>query len=186
MKKLAVLGSSVLLAAVPVVGAFAATNSLEETVTVTVDESCTISQSEGQSSSTAPGDPITITSPGIEVSCNDNGGWKLQAVGSSDVSKKTVMKADDESKPDIATGTTFSGAASAWGFQITTTEGVTAAETYGTAWNQIPDEATTIATSDKPTSKAKVTPKYQIYIAPTQSAGTYTGKVTYTVLHPKS
>ena len=90
MKKLAIIASSAALAAMPVVGVFAAdTTTSTDTITVTVNPTCTFatggdldkSVSATLSAGEASGDLEGST---FKVNCNDAKGWELKAVGAGE------------------------------------------------------------------------------------------------------
>ena len=99
MKKLAILGASAALAALPAVGVFAASGTVvTDTVQVTINSACTITSTNASNTYSA-----TMTngqlksdfgSTAMTVDCNDAGGWHITAVGSgADATVKTAMNA---------------------------------------------------------------------------------------------
>ena len=116
----------------------------------------------------------------FSISCNDAGGWKLEAVGASEGDSKTAMKGEKEGN-SIPTGTTIDGTTSAWAFKAT---GTGVETTYSEAFAAVPDVATKIAGGASPVSKNSVSITYGVSVSDKQAADTYTGKVTYTLSHP--
>ena len=186
MKKsiIATGAASLVLAAMPVLGAFA--NSITDTVTITIDGACSVGSTD---SSTGNGTTITDTlengdtetyeagtSGGtIKVSCNDSSGWHITAVGSGDGSPVTSMKpsATSTAIPTSANATD----ASYWQFQVTGTNTVAAFN----AFTAIPGSATKVAGNNAAVSEGTINTGYKVHVSTTQAADTYTGKVTYTV-----
>ena len=184
MKKLATLGASVVISALPVAGVFAATGTtVTDTVQVTINSSCLITS--GQLANTYS---ATMTngqlksdfgSTSMSIACNDAGGWHVTAVGSgADATDKTVMNATGAGT-DIVTGTATSGTTSNWAMKVT---GSTA--TGFTTFSAVPGSATDVAKSTVATSGSEIVTTYQVFISATQQADTYTGQVTYTLAHP--
>lgn len=202
MKKIAIAGASVAFAAMPIVGVFAADGTLSQTdtVVVTVDSNCSLATSgtdvtPDASTYTAPiangAYNTSIAGSTFTVTCNDTGGWKLNAVGAGtatgDVTKMDASTNTDSD--DIATGTTLDGSVSNWAFKIAKggddAANITITTGY-TDFSAIPSGATKIAQGTSTAGKSTITATYGVGISSTQSAGTYTGKVTYTLVHPAS
>ena len=204
MKKslIATGAAAVALAAMPALGAFA---DVTDTVTLTIQSACTIGQNAADPSTGGTGKTITEanalnahmytydangTDGGtIKVSCNDNGGWMIKAVGSGDdTTNKNVMNASSVGT-DIATGTPAEGAAtSTWGFKVaaaTGQQGITVESAYQN-FTAVPAEATKVASGTGAISEGGINTGYQVWVSATQQADTYTGKVTYTVHHPNA
>ena len=198
MKKslIATGAASLALAAMPVLGAFA---DVTDTVILTIPSACSVGQTsssagsgktvqelQAQNGETYTWNPDGSEGGTIKVSCNDNGGWQVKAIGSGDdATDKTAMNASDNGT-DIATGTTFDGATSNWAMKIaSSTSGVTIESTY-TDWAAVPSAATKVASGSAPISEGQINTGYKVYVGTTQRATTYTGKVTYTVTHPNS
>lgn len=124
------------------------------------------------------------TAPVISMECNGGDGtaaggtWSVSAVGASEGTSNTSMKATG-SGVAIATGTATSGPTSNWAFKIAATAG-SVAEGYGT-FTAIPSSATTVISGNASSTDVTFTPQYQVYIGTDQAADTYTGKVTYTL-----
>lgn len=186
MKKslIAASASAVALAAMPVFGAFAA---ITDSVTVQLDSACSVGSSSSTSGAGATlsrditnGGTVTFaagTDGGtIKVSCNDASGWHITAVGSGDdATDKTAMNATG-SATDIPTVDTMSDA-SGWQFQVTGTNTVAAYNSF----SRIPSDATKVAGAAAAVSEGTINTGYKVHASATQQAGSYTGKVTYTV-----
>ena len=187
MKKILIVtgATSVALAAMPVLGAFA---DVTDTVTITINSACTVG---GTTATTGAGKDFTATvtngslkqwdatsSTGgkLVVSCNNAGGWNIKAVGASTGNNKTVM-VPTGSGTAIATGTATSGATSNWAFKVSGTNAVSAYTSY----SAVPSTATKVAGNTTSTANETLYTGYQVWVSATQAADTYTGKVTYTV-----
>lgn len=187
MKKsiFAVSVASVAGAMLPVVGVFAVTGTtVTDTVQVTINTACSITYTQASPSATMSNSQIKSDFGGtaMSISCNNAGGWKLNAKGSGDdASVKTSMNATG-SGTDIVTGTATSGATSNWAFKVAGTGAVAA---Y-TSFAAIPSTDTKVAAGSGAVSGNVITPTYQVWISATQQADTYTGKVTYTLVNPNS
>lgn len=188
MKKLAIAGASLALAAMPALGAFA---DVTDTVILTISSSCSVGQTQG-SPVTGTGKTMEETaavnshlytwdadgSQGgtLKVTCNDASGWNVKAVGSSTGTPVTSMAASNSGTP-IITGTATSGATSNWMFKVAGTGTVAGYQ----SWSAIPATATKVATGSTAVSEGAISTGYQVWVSATQQADTYTGKVTYTV-----
>ena len=185
MKKIIIAGTSAALAALPTIGVFAATGTtVTDTVQVTIDSSCNITSTNAANtySDTMTNGQLKsdFGSTSMSISCNDAGGWKLNAVGTgADATTKTAMNASG-SGTDIATGTATSGATSNWAMKLAGSSVVTAYKSF----IGVPSSATKVAGTTGAVSGSTVTTTYQVFISPTQQADTYTGQVTYTLVHP--
>ena len=193
MKKLAIIGASAALAALPVVGVFAAdTDNATDTITVTVSDTCkfaatstkgntaTFSLEAGQKGEEQAGSTF-------KVNCNDAKGWELKAkAGNTDA---TLTEADAGSAKPIATGTTLSGIKSAWAMKVTAGEGATVQDSFDAAGlHAVPgsNAEATVVKSSAASSEVEVKTFYNVYVSGDQPADTYTGSVVYTLSHPAS
>ncbi len=175
--------------AMPVAGVFAADTltPITDTVTLTIDSACSLSGTGATASADMANGALKsdITGTTYTIKCNDKGGWHLTAVGAGEATDATEMKASNSTSTNIATGTATSGASSQWAFKVT---GDQAVEGYK-AFSAIPAIATDVA-SDTDSSVGQkgttIQTTYQIFVSDTQQADTYTGKVTYTLAHPKT
>ena len=176
------------LAAMPALGAFA---DVTDTVILTINGSCTIGQTQG---SPVQGGGVEVKEENavnnqlytwdadgsqggtLKVTCNDASGWNVKAVGSSTGSPVTSMSTTGSGTP-IVTGTAESGATSNWMFKVA---GTGVVSPYN-AWASVPGTATKVASGEAAISEGTFYTGYQVWVSATQEAGTYTGKVTYTV-----
>lgn len=188
--------ASLAVAAMPIAGIFAADGTLSQTdtVKVTVDSNCSLATSNTGGADYAA--TITngsyndaITGSTFTITCNDTGGWKLNAIGAGtatgDVTKMDASTNVDSD--DIATGTTLDGSVSNWAFKVAKggddVANITITEGY-TNFSAVPSSATKIAQGTSTAGKSTVAATYGVGISSTQSAGNYTGKMTYTLVHP--
>lgn len=132
----------------------------------------------------------------LKALCNDNEGFAIYAIGyTDDTDGKTVMTNSAlDSDYDIQTGTGTSGN-SQWAMRLSTqtspepTYPISIMNNYN-QYHVIPDDyelvAKRTAATDVGTAAigSTLTSTYQIYVSTTQPAGTYTGKVKYTLIHP--
>ena len=148
MKKLAIAGASAVLAALPVVGVFAADfNPIVDTVKVTINDSCAMSAAASGGEAGQTGgvyaktvDAGTLINPSdwaggsaggsstsaktYTFSCNNQGGWKVTAQGVSSTDTATATAQTNmvgANGKNIATGTATSGPTSNWAFNVTAT-----------------------------------------------------------------
>ena len=205
MKKSLIAGASVSalgLAAMPVLGVFAATSTVTDTITVSIASSCAVTT---VNSTGAVGDGLHTdrtynvamhnselrsdiggTAAGgnaMSIACPDNtaaSSWKLTAVGGDASAVSTVMKAGGAGT-DIATGTAISGDVSNWAMKVAGS-GVTIENGFDN-FVAVPATPTVVAQGTGSMEGAFV-PNYQIWISATQESDTYTGKVTYTLTNP--
>ena len=134
----------------------------------------------------------------IKASCNDNEGFAIYAIGYTDNEdhKNVLANSTLGSAYDIATGTATSGN-SQWAMKLTTqtdsvpTYPLTIENNYDN-YHTIPFNYEMVAkrisaTDTGPSAEGStLTSTYQVYIAPTQATGTYTGQVKYVMVHPNN
>lgn len=153
--------------------------------------------------------PNGIGSTSIKAFCNDSEGFAIYAVGyTGDVIGNNHLRDNALSQTDdIQTSTTFSGANSAWAMKIGATTGTytpiiagstsdsekQSGDTDYSTWAEVPssyqrvayrNSATDLDNGNLAAEGAQLTTTYAAYISPTQKAGTYVGKVKYTLVHP--
>lgn len=180
MKKLAIVASSVALAAMPVVGVFAtdANQQATDTIQITVDATCTFTAGSGTATYTASGtNGSGQVSPSLSSSnvhnftvfCNNNAGYAVTAVATA-LSQNGVT--DDF---DYVATLPSSGVDGAWHAQIA-----------GTGLkNQLPDGGTSTTiierTEASGASGESFTSTYTAWIGTETPAGTYEGTIGYTL-----
>ena len=186
-----------------VVLAAARTHAETATASVTVPVSCTLTAT--------PADGHTTTVNGgtydeaaaetiLGAACNDNGGYSVYAIGysgdASGNSNSTSMIGPSVSGTpltipscagDNCTSTTPDS--SRWAMKLTAVSGASTPSIlngYG-SFSAIPSEYAHVITYPALTAtdnRSETKATYAVSIASTQPAGTYTGKVKYTIVHP--
>ena len=145
----------------------------------------------------------------LKAFCNDNEGFAIYAIGYTDNlnGKNVLTNSTLGSTHDIPTGTAISGNNSQWAMKLSTittpqptypiiiagssddTEKEQGDPDYST-FQEVPDDYTLVAKRTSGTDIGTVAEgtslktTYQAYISKTQPAGTYTGQVKYTLIHP--
>ena len=160
MKKIAIVGASAALAAMPVVGAFAAPiNTLTDHIEVTVPASCSITNTNtnpneevanldnyykkqiynGQYAVIGATDTDPAHSPAADntvgVTCNaqsgTDAGWRLTAIGAGASGHETQLWSGTDAIDSAATPvTTAGGATSDWSFRVVVASPATAASGF--------------------------------------------------------
>ena len=131
----------------------------------------------------------------IKALCNDNEGFAIYTIGyTDDTDGVNVLTSSTLGTTfDITTGTQTSGVDSKWAMKLTADSGQTYPIVIENSFNNfhnVPDDYTLVASrasgTDVGTSAigSTITTTYQAYISSTQPAGTYTGQVKYTLVHP--
>ena len=133
--------------------------------------------------------------------CNDDNGYSVYAIGySNDTYGNTNMIHDTDSTYNFDTGTASSGDVSTWSMKLTPVAGTYAptiqSDTNGayTNYHVVPSTYTKVATfpnrTDVPATGTGIGSAFQttyaVWISNSQVAGTYTGKVRYTLVHPNN
>ena len=131
----------------------------------------------------------------MNVTCNDQGGYAVYAVGyTNDEYGNNTLQSSVSDDYNIFTGTSTSGNTSNWSMKLATVPGTTTAtiENGYDNYNTVPDDYTkvaslnTITDPSTPNTGSSISTTYQTYISPAQPAGTYSGKVRYTLVHPST
>ena len=224
MKKsiIATGAASLALAAMPVVGVFAAANgTVTDELNVTIEPACTITNDinpQGPANGSAPAltNSYTVTMKNgqvrsdiggaadvtegttqdnsIDVSCNTAAGdasnastWKLTAIGAGAAGYEDKLHG---TAGDISTGTEITGSDSQWAFKVEKGEGDNYNYTspYAGDFAEVPsiEDGEKELINGRGNASGAFTMTYQVYISKTQAAGTYTGKVKYTLYNPAS
>ena len=158
---------------------------------VTVPDVCTLEDSVVGTAHTATVSVGSYTpnigETTIKVTCNDNNGYSLYAVGySNDTVGNTNLIGTNG---NIVTGTANDGSVSNWAMKLTAVSNSftpTILNGYDN-YHVVPDTATKVATrteSIDASSTSEIKTTYAVSISPSQAKGDYTGKVKYTVVHP--
>ena len=147
----------------------------------------------------------------LKAFCNDNNGFAIYAIGYTDNEdgKNVLTSPTLGSTYDIVTGTAISGDTSNWAMKLSTITSPTptypiiiagssddAEKEQGdpdySTFQAVPDDYEKVAYRTSATDTGTnaegttLTTTYQAYISKTQPAGTYTGQVKYTLIHPHS
>ena len=193
------------------VGAVETTTSANASVNVSA--ACTLSGGNNNFTATVANGTTVETSDtttfgntnNIKATCNDPNGLAIYAVGySGNTVGANSMIASIGSDYNIATGT--SGSNSYWAMKLAPVSGTytpiisgsssdptkQAGDTDYSSYAAVPSAYTKVAYYTANTdlgssaSGASITPTYKISISSVQPAGTYTGKVKYTLIHPNT
>ena len=173
------------------------TNTYSEsaTATVTVGSACTLTATVGTAHSAeipAGSSQTNIGSTTLNTICNDAGGFAIYAVGySNNEYGNNKMLSGSSYEFNTGTGTT----ASNWNMklsQVTTGTYATTIDGGFGSYSAIPSTFTKVAHRDSATDAVGTNPAvgssisltYGAYISTTQNAGTYEGKVKFTLVHP--
>ncbi len=185
MKKLAIAGASLALAAMPVVGVFAATDgSFIDNINVNVAGGCTMGQNNSGSttavdrtfeasivngtSEVLSGTEGGAAAPSLIVQCNTTSASSFNITAKA--TNGGALKSGSETIPS---GNVFSGDNSAFAYSLD-----------GSNWLPVPTEtAGKVVKSGSASSSTPATfnPSYKVYVSLGQASGTYTGSVTYTL-----
>ena len=187
-----------------------ATNSGSDSVTLTLSTSCTLS-----SSVTTPHNASLnggqyeegIGDTRINTYCNDNNGYSIYAIGTSNnVDGNTDLVSDLDEHYNIHTGAYVNGnnidtsTPSFWGMKLTPGIGTgssseltppTIMNSYN-SYNVVPTNYTLVAsrtsgtnmTIDTDITGSYFNTTYNIYASSVQPAGSYEGRVKYVMIHP--
>ncbi|MDO5451767.1 MAG: FISUMP domain-containing protein, partial [Candidatus Saccharibacteria bacterium] len=171
-------------------------------INITVPVSCTLSGT-GMTSHTAEiangtyEDDIGTTT--LKAFCNDNNGFAIYATGYTGneigATNSNKLVGTPANIGNIDTGTATSGNASNWAMKLetdsTATYAITLDNGFG-SYKAVPNEYIKVAHRESGTdigtnaTGASLTTTYAAYMSSTQGAGTYTGQVIYTLVHPAS
>ena len=196
MKKLAIAGSAVALAAMPIVGVFAADGdilNITDTIQLTVNATCTFNTDSSSvaanttySATGANGAVASLTNSSshkFNVFCNDNDGWKVTV---SDASKNLsgaagnshVITYRDQAIPAANAETEGYWSASVAGAGVTNTlSGITFTDPV----YYIKPAGGIIAQEAASTDGSSFTVTYAAYVGTETAADTYTGTIAYTL-----
>lgn len=132
----------------------------------------------------------------IKAVCNDNEGFAIYAIGYTDSvdGKNVLTNSGLGSTYDIVTGTALSGN-SQWAMKLDTITNTEPAypisiQNSFDSFHEVPNDYVLVAKRTAGTDTgtnaegSTLITTYQAYIDATQPAGTYTGQVKYTLVHP--
>ncbi|MBO4276492.1 hypothetical protein J5868_02225 [Candidatus Saccharibacteria bacterium] len=182
-----------------------------DVVTIDVPVSCSLSSSGMTSHNKTIQNGNTeneIGTTNIKVTCNDNTGYALYAIGytNDEYGNNKLTSSTLGSTHDIITSTTITTGTSSWAMKLTKTGStylpIIAGSTDDTnrqtgdpdfsGYTEVPNEYTKVAYFPTSTdtgigaSGSNLTTTYRAYISQTQPAGTYIGQVKYTLVHPNT
>lgn len=175
-------------------------DSVVDQINITVPVACTLSGTGTNSHNAEINNGQYNSAIGettIKATCNDSNGFSIYAIGFTDdtPTKNVLTNSTLGSAFDIETGTLTNGADSQWAMKLSaatspeSTYPITIQDSF-TSFQEVPDEYTLVAqrvsgTDVGHTSEGSLfKTTYQVYISPTQPAGTYNGQVKYRLIHP--
>ena len=175
MKKLAIAGASAIVAALPVVGVFAASQtSVVDTVQLTVTKTCAMDADAAAKTinlgSAVAGSEYTEKNGSVlTVTCNGTAGWEISATATS--------LAGGAGTTAIPFGAYPNTAVSKWSAKLTATGG-----TVASGWDDYTaaTASNTVVVSGTQVNAITVTPSYKARTSATQENGSYEGTITYT------
>ena len=198
MKKsiIAASAASLAVAALPVVGVFAATSTqFTDTLTVGVEGGCTMEDTSGSTGTyknrefegtitAGTSDELTaqtgtdLYTGGFTINCNTTTGNFKVTVGATNDGD---LKDGNNAISPLAANATMGGNTSSWAIK-SNAQGTTTANPYSDYKGFVAGDFITFAASSTE-SPAEITfnPSYKVYVAPGQTPGNYTGTVTYTI-----
>lgn len=160
---------------------------------VTISSTCSLTANNTipHTADIMPGHEATeIGNTNIIVNCNDGGGSAVYAVGYSGDTWRNTNMIDPVSSSTIPTGTGTS--TSNWSMKLTTTTSpsptIRSDASYDfTDYERVPNNYALVASFPSSTdgvNNSTLSATYRAYVNGAQVAGTYTGKVKYTLVHP--
>lgn len=179
--------------------AYADNDIVVDDVTLSIPVSCTLAGVGADSHVTSLqngiyGEGIGTTT--LTATCNDVNGYAIYAIGySGDTYGSTKMLSNVDSQYDFDTGLYVAdNSVSTWSMKLaaTGTSYVPTIENDFDNYHVVPSSYTKVASYLSGTDVgdgaigSKLTTTYDTYISRTQTAGTYTGKVIYTLVHPNT
>ena len=130
----------------------------------------------------------------LKAVCNDANGFSIYAIGYSNQeygNNKMLATVGGTLAPtyDIATGTAQNGNTSNWAMKLNSVTGTYAPTILSDfdSYHAVPDTYTKVATRTAGTDAtvgANLQSTYAVYVTSTQPAGSYNGKVKYTMVYP--
>ena len=171
-----------------------ADDSTADSVSISINTACTITTGGGEYSETIdPNTSKTIVGNGINVSCNDSGGYALYAIGFSGDSYDTPNNNRMLGPNSQYIPTANSGSDSYWAMKAagsSTTSNVPTIDNSYSDFQIIPATYTKISHYSSvtvgTTDNSVTTPTYKVNVSAAQPVGTYVGKVKYTIVHPST
>ena len=169
-----------------------ATNNTNTGVSVEVVNGCSISATgSDHSAEITPGTYVeSIGDPTVfQIACNDTNVYTVYAIGYSNDTEGNTNLIGTSGNGNIETGVQQSGSTSNWSFHLLeNSAGVTISPTFDQP-HEIPGSSTVIAKRESGFKNLGTSSfdlfkvKYSIYTSPIQPAGSYSGKVKYTLFN---
>ena len=178
-------------------GDFSHAETTSANASVTVAEACTMTATvdSAHNATVNPGQYVSeIGQTTLKVVCNDAEGYAIYAVGNANNeygNNKLLANLGGTLSPtyDIATGTATSGNTSNWAMKVNAVTGAYAPaiqNSFG-SYHEVPNTYTKVAQYNSNTDQStgsSITSTYAAYVKSDQPAGSYNGKVKYTMVHP--
>ena len=169
-------------------------------LTVNVPVACSLSPENTYLENTIyPGTPGTIGTAKIKAVCNDPSGFAIYSVGFTgdnygDNNLRMIENGSLSQTYIIPTGTATTGDTSGWNMSIAKDNSVSGnyeaiIENGFDTNNNVPSTFTKIASLNSTTDQiigANLLAQFDAYVAPAQAAGSYQGKVKFTLVHPSA
>ena len=171
-----------------------ASSSVVDEFSVTVPESCSLTNTIGTAHSATIENGVYTDDVGettINAFCNDAEGFAVYAVGftNDEFGNNTMKPSTLDSANAIASGLATSGTTSNWAMKLTSlSDNYTLTNDFG-SYHIVPDEYIKVATypsNTTTTAGVNIKSTYAAYISQQQPADSYTGKVKYTIVHPSN
>lgn len=165
------------------------------TASVTVAAACSFSRTTGSGEYAgilANNASIEVTGSTFSTTCNDSGGYAIYAIGYGNNTfgnTDLIFDNDPSSSNNITTNSTSATGTSYWQMKLAAGVGnhPVLENGYG-SYSAVPSTYTKVASyasADMGTAQT-VTATYKAAASATQPAGTYTGAVKYTMVHPNT
>ena len=165
------------------------------TASVTVAAACSFSRTTGSGEYTgilANNASVEVTGSTFSTTCNDSGGYAIYAIGYSNNTfgnTDLIFDNDPDNANKIATSSNPGSNTSYWQMKLATgAENQPVLENGYGSYSAVPSTYTKVASyasADMGTAQT-VTATYKAAASATQPAGTYTGAVKYTMVHPNT
>ena len=165
------------------------------TASVTVAAACSFSRTTGSGEYTgilANNASVEVTGSTFSTTCNDSGGYAIYAIGYGNNTfgnTDLIFDNDPSSSNNITTNSTSATGTSYWQMKLTSgVENQPVLENGYGNYSVVPSTYTKVASyASAGTGTAQtVAATYKAAASSTQPAGTYTGAVKYTMVHPNT
>ena len=179
------------------VGSYVSADDIIDDVAISIPVACTMTgtinapHTANVESGTYVADIGTTT---LKAVCNDANGFSIYAIGYSNQeygNNKMLATVGGTLAPtyDITTGTAQNGNTSNWAMKLNSVTGTYAPTILSDfdSYHAVPDTYTKVATRTAGTDAtvgANIQSTYAVYVTSTQPAGSYNGKVKYTMVYP--